>query len=51
MVEEHLDACIASELGITGINAEVLKGQWEYQIMGKGAREASDCLWVARYLA
>ena len=27
-----------------------MKGQWEYQIFAKGAKEAGDQLWVARYL-
>lgn len=51
MVEEHLDACIEAGLGIEGINAEVMKGQWEYQIFAKGAKAAGDQIWVARYLA
>ena len=50
MVEEHLDACIAAGLNIEGINGEVMKGQWEYQIFAKGAHNAGDQLWVARYL-
>ena len=33
--EEHLDACLSCGLHITGTNAEVLLGQWEYQILGK----------------
>tara|TARA_R110002096_G_scaffold381365_2_gene575225 strand:- start:222 stop:767 length:546 start_codon:yes stop_codon:yes gene_type:complete len=37
-------------LGITGVNAEVMLGQWEYQLLGKGALKASDDLWVSRYL-
>jgi len=51
MVEEHLDACIEAGLNIEGINAEVMKGQWEYQIFAKGAKAAGDQTWVARYLA
>lgn len=51
MVDEHLDACIEAGLNIEGINAEVMKGQWEYQIFAKGAKEAGDQIWVARYLA
>lgn len=51
IVEEHLDACIGADLNIEGINAEVMKGQWEYQIFAKGAKEAGDQIWVARYLA
>lgn len=50
MVEEHLDACLDAGLGITGINAEVMLGQWEYQCFGKGALKASDDLICARYL-
>lgn len=50
IVEEHFDACLDAGLEITGINAEVLLGQWEFQIFGKGAKRASDDLWIARYL-
>lgn len=50
LVEEHLDACLDAGLSITGINAEVLLGQWEFQCFGKGARKAGDDLWIARYL-
>jgi glutamine synthetase len=51
IVEEHLDQCIDAGLNIEGINAEVMKGQWEYQIFAKGAKEAGDQIWVARYIA
>lgn len=50
IVEEHLDACIDAGLNIEGINAEVAAGQWEFQIFAKGAQEAGDQIWVARYL-
>ena len=50
IIEEHLDHCIEAGLNIEGINAEVLKGQWEYQIFAKGAKEAGDQIWAARYL-
>lgn len=33
-----------------GINAEVAKGQWEFQIFGKGSKRAADEMWMARYL-
>ncbi|MDG2389081.1 MAG: glutamine synthetase beta-grasp domain-containing protein [Planctomycetaceae bacterium] len=49
LVEEHLDQCLAAGLQVTGINAEVMKGQWEFQLFGKG-KEAADHLWIARYL-
>lgn len=48
--EEHLDACLSCGLHITGTNAEVLLGQWEYQILGKGQKHASDDLWISRFL-
>jgi glutamine synthetase len=50
MVEEHLDLCLAAGINHEGINAEVAKGQWEFQIFGKGSKKAADEMWMARYL-
>ncbi len=50
IVEEHLDMCLEAGLSVTGINAEVMLGQWEYQLFGKGAKRAADDLWLSRYL-
>ena len=50
IVEEHLDACLDAGLNVEGINAEVATGQWEFQIFAKGAKEAGDQMWIARYL-
>ena len=50
-VEEHLDQCLEAGINVEGINAEVATGQWEYQIFAKGAKDAGDQVWVARYLA
>lgn len=50
IVEEHLDVCLEAGLNVEGINAEVMAGQWEYQIFAKGAASAGDQIWVARYL-
>ncbi|MEM6757670.1 MAG: glutamine synthetase, partial [Planctomycetota bacterium] len=50
IVEDHLDTCLEAGLSITGINAEVMKGQWEYQLFGKGAKDACDDLQLSRYL-
>ena len=50
IIEEHLDACIEAGLNVEGINAEVAAGQWEFQIFSKGAKEAGDQIWLARYL-
>ena len=50
MVEEHLDLCLAAGINHEGINAEVAKGQWEFQIFGKGSKTCADQMWIARYL-
>ncbi len=50
IVEAHMEACVAAGLGLTGINAEVMPGQWEFQVMGKSALEATDQTWIGRYL-
>ena len=50
IVEAHLDACLAAGLGISGINAEVMPGQWEFQVGPLGPLDVSDQLWVARWL-
>ena len=49
-VEEHLGACLHAGITITGTNAEVMLGQWEFQCFGKGAQKASDDLWMSRYI-
>ena len=51
IVEDHLDQCLEAGINVEGINAEVATGQWEYQIFAKGAKNAGDQVWVARYLA
>jgi glutamine synthetase len=50
IVETHIDLCIAAGINIEGINSEVAKGQWEFQIFGKGSKTAADQMWVARYI-
>jgi len=50
IAEQHLDVCLSAGLQITGINAEVLLGQWEYQLLGIGAKKGADDLWLSRYL-
>lgn len=50
IIEEHLDICLDAGLNVEGINAEVAAGQWEFQVFAKGAAEAGDQIWVARYL-
>src|SRR3569833_2661235 len=50
ITEKHIDLCLDAGINIEGINAEVAKGQWEFQIFGKGSRTAADQMWIARYL-
>ncbi len=50
IVEEHLNKCTEIGLNIGGINAEVLIGQWEYQIGPVTALNGSDQLWISRYI-
>ena len=37
IVEEHLELCLTAGINHEGINAEVAKGQWEFQIFAKGS--------------
>ncbi len=50
IVEEHIDITLDAGIELEGINAEVAKGQWEFQIFAKGSKKAGDDMWVARYL-
>lgn len=50
LAEEHLHVCIAAGIKISGINAEVAPGQWEFQIGPCVGIEEGDHLWMARYL-
>jgi glutamine synthetase len=50
LVEHHLDLCLGAEIEISGINAEVMPGQWEFQVGPSSAVTVSDDLWIARYL-
>jgi len=50
VVEKHMDLCLAAGLNICGINAEVMPGQWEFQIGPVGSPQVADELWIARWL-
>ena len=50
VVEKHMNACIKAGLDISGINAEVMPSQWEFQIGPSGPVEVADQVWVARWL-
>lgn len=42
--------CARAGVHLTGINAEVMPGQWEFQIGPADTVAVGDHLWVARYL-
>ena len=50
IVEEHTTLCIEAGLDISGTNAEVMPGQWEFQIGPADTVTAADHVWIARYL-
>jgi len=52
LVEDHLSACMRAGLMIYGINAEVMLGQWEFQIGHRPGfpGESADPLTVADHL-
>lgn len=49
-VEHHMKACLDADLSVSGINAEVVAGQWEFQIGPVEGIDAADQLMLARYL-
>jgi len=50
IVDRHYKLCLEAGVRISGINAEVAPGQWEFQIGPCLGIEQGDHLWMARYL-
>jgi glutamine synthetase len=50
VVEAHLKLCLASGVTISGVNAEVMPGQWEYQVGPCIGISAADQMLISRYL-
>ncbi|CAG8613591.1 7989_t:CDS:2 [Ambispora leptoticha] len=50
IVEAHYRACLYAGIKISGVNAEVMPGQWEFQVGPCVGIEMGDHLWVSRYL-
>lgn len=52
LVEKHLELCLKADIPITGVNAEVMPGQWEFQVGGPHIDivDSSDYVWIARWL-
>ena len=57
LVEEHAQACVDAGIVICGINAEVMLGQWEYQVGYRGVSgdevgvlNICDHAWLSRWI-
>jgi len=50
IADMHYKLCLAAGVKISGINAEVAPGQWEFQVGPCEGIEAGDHLFVARYI-
>lgn len=50
VAELHYRACLYAGIKVSGINAEVLPGQWEYQVGPCEGIDAGDQMWMSRYI-
>lgn len=50
IIDEALENMIYANLDVSGINAEVAIGQWEYQIGPVVGIDAGDQMWLSRYI-
>jgi len=50
IMEAHYKSCLYAGIKIFGTNAEVMPGQWEFQIGTCKGIEIADHLWVSRYI-
>jgi len=50
IVEAHYKACLYAGINISGINAEVMPAQWEYQVGPCEGIDLGDQLWMSRWL-
>lgn len=50
VADAHLKACLYAGIKVSGINGEVMPGQWEYQVGPCEGIESGDQVWMARYI-
>lgn len=50
VIEAHYRACLYAGVNISGVNAEVMPSQWEYQVGPCEGISMGDHLWMSRYL-
>merc|ERR1712014_324563 len=49
IVDAHYKACMYAGINISGTNAEVMPGQWEYQVGPCTGIDLGDQLWMSRF--
>eukprot|EP00499_Haloplacidia_sp_CaronLabIsolate_P001166 CAMPEP_0196797762 /NCGR_PEP_ID=MMETSP1104-20130614/38800_1 /TAXON_ID=33652 /ORGANISM="Cafeteria sp., Strain Caron Lab Isolate" /LENGTH=362 /DNA_ID=CAMNT_0042168169 /DNA_START=10 /DNA_END=1098 /DNA_ORIENTATION=- len=50
IADAHYRACLYAGISISGINAEVMPGQWEYQVGPCEGIDSGDQVWMSRYI-
>lgn len=50
IVDAHYNACLYSGITVSGINAEVMASQWEYQVGPCVGIASGDEMWMSRYI-
>jgi glutamine synthetase len=50
VADSHYHACLFAGIDVSGTNAEVMAGQWEYQVGPVTGIAAGDQLWISRFL-
>jgi len=50
IADSHMKACLYAGMEISGINGEVMPGQWEYQVGPCIGIASGDQLWASRYI-
>jgi glutamine synthetase len=50
VAEAHMRCCLAAGIKISGLNAEVFPGQWEYQVGPVEGLQGCDQFWISRYI-
>lgn len=50
IITEHYHKCLDVGIKLSGVNAEVMPGQWEFQVGPCEGIQAGDHMWIARYI-
>ncbi len=49
-VDAHYKACLYAGIKVSGVNAEVMPSQWEFQVGPVEGIAMGDQLWIARWI-